>query len=188
MMDEIRSVGKQTCRSSPLCIKYVEDMPVLRAPCGEELEMPHELLCVVSCVQLQGMRPRRCSELPAAERCPPVRFRPSQAPGDWDHAGRGFARAWSTRSRRSWSFDEHMQPRHLTVRKTGGRRIRGGNTAPAPAQHTPTFLFTTDVGIHMRHVCQPSSQPSPHLLHCPTSPRPSPSIAPTRSLDDNASS
>lgn len=24
--------------------------------------------------------PRRCSELPAAERCPPVRFRPSQAP------------------------------------------------------------------------------------------------------------
>lgn len=104
--------------------------------------MPHELLCVVSCVQLQGMRPRRCSELPAAERCPPVRFRPSQAPGDWDHAGRGFARAWSTRSRRSWSFDEHMQPRHLTVpkdgRATNPRREHSTSTSTA---HTNILIY-----------------------------------------------
>lgn len=47
-----------------MCIKYVEDMPVLRAPCGEELEMPHELLWVVSCVQLQGMRPAVAASCP----------------------------------------------------------------------------------------------------------------------------
>lgn len=47
-----------------MCIKYVEDMPVLRAPCGEELEMPHELLWVVSSVQLQGMRPAVAASCP----------------------------------------------------------------------------------------------------------------------------
>lgn len=79
--------------------------------------MPHELLWVVSYLQLQSMRPAVAASCPLPDGAHQSVSGPARP--------RGLGSCWpricqrSTRSRRSWSFDEHMQPRHLTVPKDG---------------------------------------------------------------------
>lgn len=79
MMDEIRSlenihVGARCCARENVEKHVSGELPV------EELEMPHELLWVCELLAAAGHAPRRCSELPAAERWPTSPFQAQPRP------------------------------------------------------------------------------------------------------------